>query len=403
MKEYRTLVLSTADAVFRVDRIPSVDPEEIASIAGNLLAAESPLEPEEMVFSHETVFSDPGVDGEGAFSVVVAVAAPIAAVERVRESAGVDAGGVARVDVAAFCRAHGFAAAPEVPAEGVCPVLYSEDGRLTLVVLRDRKAVFARSLCALRAAKPASAASMIRLALMRAEEACGAGALASLLFDGGDDAVREAAEGVARLLGVQAAPVAVSATPEAGALARTAAGASLNLFPETWREALSERAFKRRFFGGIVIAAAAWVVLTAVLFGYPALQRGRVKRLESAVAANAAVENAVNEIRERINVITRYSDRTYSPLEMLREVSIAKPDDVTFTSFRFDAPRREASVEATAHSTAPAYEFSNRLKSSPLIARNTFVTGPTENRGSGQTSFTLRIEFTGAGEGGANP
>lgn len=401
MKEYRTLVLPTADAVFRVDRIPSVEPDEIASIAGNLLAAESPLEPEEMVFSHETVFSDPGVEGEGAYSVVVAVAAPIAAAERVRESAGVDAGEVARVDVAAFCRAHALASAAEVPAEDFCPVLYSEDGRLTLVVLRDRKAVFARSLCALRTAKSASVASMIRLALMRAEEACGAGAASVLLFDGGDDAVRTAAEGVAALLGCTAAPVAVSASPEAGALARTAAGSSLNLFPETWRAALSERAFKRRFFGGIVIAAAAWIVLAAVLFGYPAILRGRVSRLENAVSANVEAENSVNEIRERINIISRYSDRTYSPLEMLREVSLAKPDDITFTSFRFDAPRREASVDATAHSTAPAYEFSNRLKSSPLIARNSFVSGPTENRGSGQTSFTLRIEFTGGGEGGA--
>lgn len=400
MKEYRTLVLPTADAVFRVDRIPSVDPDEIASIACNLLAAESPLEPEEMVFSHETAFSDPGTDGEGAYSVVVSAAAPVSAVERVRESAGADAASVARVDVAAFCRAHALASAAEVPDDGFCPVLYAEDGRLTLVVLRWRRAVFARSLCALRAVKPAAAASMIRIALMRAEEACGAGPAPVLLFDGGDDAVRAAAEGVAPLLGAAAAPVAAPASPEAGAVARTAAGSALNLFPETWKAALSERAFKRRFFGGIAVASAAWIALAAVLFGCPALQRGRLKRLESAVAANAEAENAVNETRERINVIARYSDRTYSPLELLREVSIAKPDDVTFTSFRFDAPRREASVDATAHSTAPAYEFSNRLKSSPLIARNTFVSGPTENRGSGRTSFTLHIEFTGGAEGG---
>ena len=58
-------------------------------------------------------------------------------------------------------------------------------------------------------------------------------------------------------------------------------------------------------------------------------------------------------------------------------------------------------MEASASGSALAYEFSNRLKSSPLFSRNDIVSGPTENRNTGKTSFQLRLTFAGEGEGDA--
>ena len=75
------------------------------------------------------------------------------------------------------------------------------------------------------------------------------------------------------------------------------------------------------------------------------------------------------------------------------------PDGVTLTRLSYDAARREASVECSALSSSPAYEMSNRLKVSPLLARNDIVAGPTENKGTGRTTFTIRLAFAGGGEG----
>ena len=41
-----TLAIPTADLLFRAERIPSSDPDDIAQIARNLLEAESPLDPD---------------------------------------------------------------------------------------------------------------------------------------------------------------------------------------------------------------------------------------------------------------------------------------------------------------------------------------------------------------------
>ena len=139
-------------------------------------------------------------------------------------------------------------------------------------------------------------------------------------------------------------------------------------------------------------------MLALFLFGWPSLLGSRIKARQARVDAAAPAEAAVQEVRDRIRIIDRYSDRTYSPLEVLREVSLALPENVTLARLSYDAARREASVECTALSSQPAYEMSNRLKVSPLFARNDIVAGPTENKSIGRTTFTIRLLFAG-GEG----
>ena len=177
----------------------------------------------------------------------------------------------------------------------------------------------------------------------------------------------------------------------------------MSLFPDGWRATLAERRARKRAglaFGG---AAALWVALALVLFGWPSVLGSRIKARQARVDAAAPAEAAVQEVRDRIRIIDRYSDRTYSPLEVLREVSLAMPEGVTLARLSYDAARREASVECSALTSQPAYEMSNRLKVSPLFARNDIVAGPTENKGTGRTTFTIRLLFAGGadGEGGA--
>ena len=147
----------------------------------------------------------------------------------------------------------------------------------------------------------------------------------------------------------------------------------------------------------------AWIALVGVLWGWPAALAARQAALQKQVDALEPAESAVREVRERIRLIERYSDRTFSPLEVLREVSLALPQGVTLKNYSYESARREASVEAEARASAPAYDFSNRLKSSPLLARNDIVSGPTENRNTGKTGFKIRMAFATPEDGAAGP
>lgn len=398
--ESATLALPTADLLFRAERIPSSDSGEVAQAARLLLEAESPLDPSEMVFAHEVLSSD----AEG--TLVLAAAAPVAAVERLREAAGADPSAVARVDAAALGLARNLAGRPEFAASGRQPVFAEEDGRLVLMLFEDGRPALVRPAGSARAASGPALASALRLALLEAEMARGPmDAAPALLVSPSGSALLPAATAAATAAGRELRVLDAAALPPAafGCARRTLEGASFDLFPDAWRAALAERRSRRRAALALGGAAALWVVLALVLFGWPSLLGSRIQARQARVDAAAPAEAAVQEVRDRIRIIDRYSDRTYSPLEVLREVSLAMPEGVTLARLSYDAARREASVECSALSSQPAYEMSNRLKVSPLFARNDIVAGPTENKGTGRTTFTIRLLFAGGGEEGGAP
>lgn len=398
--ESATLALPTADLLFRAEHIPSSDSGEVAQAARLLLEAESPLDPSEMVFAHEVLSSD----AEG--TLVLAAAAPVAAVERLREAAGADPAAIARVDAAALGLARNLAGRPEFAASGRQPVFAEEDGRLVLMLFEDGRPALVRPAGSARTASGPALASALRLALLEAEMARGPmDAAPALLVSPSGSALLAAATAAATATGRELRVLDAAALPPAafGCARRTLEGASFDLFPDAWRAALAERRSRRRAALALGGAAALWVVLALVLFGWPSLLGSRIQARQARVDAAAPAEAAVQEVRDRIRIIDRYSDRTYSPLEVLREVSLAMPEGVTLARLSYDAARREASVECSALSSQPAYEMSNRLKVSPLFARNDIVAGPTENKGTGRTTFTIRLLFAGGGEeGGAS-
>lgn len=387
-----TLAVPTADLAVRVETLPSADPAEIALLAANLMEAEAPLDPSEMVFGHEILST-----GEGN-ALVLCAAAPAAAVERLRAAAGTDPGRVLRVDAAALGAPRALAGSPDAAPEGRQPVLFEEDGRATLLLLEDGKPAALRSVCPLRAATPAAVAAAVRLALAQAEIARGPASAAPLLFCG--SALRDAASAAARATGREAKELAPQVlAPQAlagGAAARTVDGVPFDLFPPAWREALGTRRWRRTFAAAVAAGAALWAALAAFLFGWPALLEARAESLRAQVAANQAAEDEVRQFRDRIAIVDRYADRTYSALEVLREVALAMPGGVTLSKFNYDAARHEASLEGVSASSAPAYEFSNRMKASPLFLRTSIVNGPTVNRSTGKTGYTILLNLASA-------
>lgn len=401
-----TLVLPTADTIFRRLDVPSDDPDEIADIAAAQMEQESPLDPAEMVFSHEILQTREG------HASVLAVAAAAAAVEALRDAAGVDPGRVARVDAAALGLARALQGYPAVAATGLQPVLAEEDGNLILLLLEGGLLVMARVLAPLAAAQASGVATAVRLAMLQsaARDDDGRGSApepetpAPVLVLSGAPALKALGEAAAERLGRACTALSPTELPSAaaGAASRTLEDVTLNLFPEAWVTKLADRSYRRRFLLGSLGAFLVWLLLVAGLYAWPLLLSARETVLRAEVQRLEPEEHAVNEIRERIRMIDRYSDRSFSPLEVLREVSLSLPEGVTLTAYRYDAVRREATVEAsTPNGTLPAYEFSNRLKASNLFASDTFVSGPTESKSGERTTFTLRLAFAEEAKGGA--
>lgn len=402
-----SLVLPLKDSFCKILRIPSADSSEIALIARNMMEADAPLDPSEMVFSHETLETAPGgADGDGGSALVIAVSAPVSAVDALRSAAGCDAGRIDRVDVFPLALATALSKRDASLLEGRRPALADFDGRIALIVFDAGRPVVARDLGSTVSAAAPSLTLALRLALVQAERDNGSAEPSPLLVLTSALPFQTAATTAAKALGLK---TQIVPEPRPEEIAFSAASRSLsadgrlcNLFPDSWQSMLSDRKFKRSFATGIAGAFAIWLALACTLFGWPALLSMRETALQNEVDRLAPEESAVDQFRNRIKIIERYSDRTWSPLEVLREVAIALPQGVTLTMFRQDAGKREALVEASARASAPAYDFSNRLKESPLFERNDIVAGPTENRNTGRTSFQLRLTFTPKdGDGGA--
>ena len=388
--EGATLVLGSGSALFRAESVPSSDADEIAEIMRNQLETESPLDPEQMVFSHEILRR------EGERTLVLAAAAPVATVEALREKAAVPASRVDRVDVALLGLLRLLRGRPEVPAEGRVPVLAEEGGSLHLALLEGGVPVLLRSAGPVRAAAGGRLANAIRLAALQAEMSRGSAPLGPVLLVSSDATLRDAGRQAAEALGVpfRTLDPATLPPPAFGAALRTVEGEGMNLFPDAWRSALDDRRYRRRFAFGIAVGAVLWLVLFAFLYGFPWLLERRLRALENESEALAPAEAEVDQIGGRLLLIDEYSDRTYSPLETLLEVCLAMPQDVELSAFTYTADPGNALLEITSPTQQKAFDFFERLKPSPLFARTEFVTPPAQDRNSRRVTSSINLTFT---------
>ena len=385
-----TLVLGSGSALFRAESVPTSNPSEIADIMRNQLETESPLDPEQMVFSHEILRR------EGERTLVLAAAAPVAAVEALREKAGVPPSRVDRVDVALLGLLPLLRGRPEASSEGRVPVLVEEGGSLLLALLEGGLPVLVRSAGPARSADGARLANAVRLAALQAEMSRGPSPLGALLLVSADAGLWAAGRRAAEALGVpfRTLDPATLPPPAFGAALRTVEGEGLNLFPDAWRSALDDRRYRRRFALGIAAGAVLWLVLFGYLYGLPWLLERRLRALEKESDRLAPAEAEVDQIGGRLLLIETYSDRTYSPLETLREVCLAMPEGVTLSAFTYNAEQGNAILEVATPTQQRVFDLFERLKPSPLFARTEFVTPPARNRTLNRFTSTIRLTFT---------
>lgn len=390
-----TFCIESRLAQFQYLEVPAGDDAEIAEMAA--LQAESrkllPLPAEEMTLGIEVL-------ERGAETLrLLLCAVPTAALDAIPVHTGLAPERIRRIDVAALAALR---AAPTPSGDGARRLrLMEESGELTAIVLDDGKPVLVRALGPV-AAPPALAMRLLRLSLLQAEaEQDSARPLVGIEIDAGASLPEEwlaALGALAPVAPVSPATLSSSGSSQParsgaaiGAALRSGKGATFDLVPAAWREEQAARSHRRGMLRVLGAAAVIWLLCALALFlGPKAIDRLCASEQAAVDALEPAVRD-VSDVRHRVRLIRDYSDRTYSPLEVLREISILLPDGITLVDMRYKREEARVTVRATANSTELAYAFKQSVDDSALFSESKFSSGPTTNARTGGADFELTI------------
>jgi len=174
-------------------------------------------------------------------------------------------------------------------------------------------------------------------------------------------------------------------------------GPLLDLTPESWRVSGGEKLFRHRMLMGAFIIIGIWTLCIVLFSGSLLYQERRVLSLNAELKNTQGPADEVMSIRKRVAIITRYSDRTRSSLECLREISMLLPEGVEITSFEYKRTGTPPgiTINGQAPSVALVYEFKASLDSSKLFMKGT-IKGPYEQKG--RQVFQIDMRLPGGGE-----
>jgi hypothetical protein len=146
-----------------------------------------------------------------------------------------------------------------------------------------------------------------------------------------------------------------------GLAKREAAKATMDLTPQSWRE-MAKKAQRRHMaiFGGLLLALA-WGACAAYFVLAPLQKEQELAALRAEYNALGPKYNEYLTLRNRLELIERYQDRSNSALEILRLVCEAKPKGVTFLSLNFQQ-KNIIKISANAETTADVYAFKEALE-----------------------------------------
>jgi len=168
----------------------------------------------------------------------------------------------------------------------------------------------------------------------------------------------------------------------------------IDLTPPYWRDALKEGAVRKRVLAAVVVATAIWAVFMVVLFSGPIVYTQLTKGVKSKSKLHARQYKAVSDTRKRVNLILSYTNREYSPLEMLRVVSGYLPQGITLTGFNF---KKQEGVKISGDADQPTlvYQFKNAITEDHLFETVDLI-GPSASRD--KHKFEINALFKGVAE-----
>ena len=294
------LALPLTHLLVKIVRVPAG--EDPVAVATPIVKALSPFPDEDLTVSCETVSeSESG-------SVVIAAAMPESSADDVAEALDEKKLTVTRVD--ALVLGH---------LRSAWGRLDVSDGRRRIVRLRSPDCI---SLFVLDGDSPVAISAVVddsdlargeMLARLEAEDFAGPKPLADTV-DLGEAQGDEALEGIAE---------------------RSEDPSSLNALPASWREMMEETRFKAKLVKFLFVAGAVWALVMTVLLGVPVAYGFMTDHQKGLSRQHSRKYREVVSMKERVEIVRKYSDHTLGALEIMKAVSDRLPEGVTRTSWSY--------------------------------------------------------------------
>jgi hypothetical protein len=197
------------------------------------------------------------------------------------------------------------------------------------------------------------------LCLLEAEAFGGAAPLAEIVLAGAVEAAGiDTLAPVRRIeIGEDAALIGVSE--------RSQEPASLNALPAAWREVLEETRFKAKLTKSLAAAGGVWAAILIVLFGVPVVFGFLEDHQKALCKEHARQYKAVREMKEKTELVRKYSDHSRGALEIMKAVSDRLPQGITLLNWNF---KRDEGVKVSgeADSAELVYQFKDAMSAIEL-------------------------------------
>jgi hypothetical protein len=381
------LALPLSRLVVKMVRVS--EEEDAVAAASGILAAISPFPDEPLTVSCETVReTEKG-------RVVLAAALPEGAADDIASALDAAKINVTRVDILSLGELR-----------GLWPQL--SDGRTGVRRLVLLKGVDCLSLFVLDDDQPSAVRAItsegdlrreVMLSLLEAEDFGGTKPLSEIVTAGDVDVSGlESFASVRRLeTGEDRIALALKGVEE-----RTGEQSSLDALPESWREVLEETRFKAKLKKFLAISGGIWALVMLVLFGVPFVFGLLTDRQKSLCKEHSRQYKSVLAMKEKVNLVRKYSDHARGALETMKMVSDLLPlpegsdsscIELTSWNFKRKEDDRTSGVRFSgeADSTALVYQFKDALADCGLFEQ-VDLQGPSAIKG-GRQRFDMDCRF----------
>ena len=383
------LALPLSRLVVKMVRVS--EEEDAVAAASGILAAISPFPDEPLTVSCETVReTEKG-------RVVLAAALPEGAADDIADALDAAKINVTRVDILSLGELRGLWPQLSNGRVGVRRlVLLKSADCLSLFVLDDDQPSAVRAITS-----EGDLRREVMLSLLEAEDFGGAKPLSEIVVSGDVDV--SGLEQFATVRRIQAGEDRVALALK-GVEERSGESSSLDALPESWREVLEETRFKAKLKKFLAIAGGIWAFVMLVLFGVPVVFGLLTDRQKSLCRDHSRQYKSVLAMKEKVDLVRKYSDHARGALETMKMVSdlLPLPDgsdssciELNSWNFRREDGEHSGGVKFSgeADSTALVYQFKDALVDCGLFAQ-VDLQGPSAGKG-GRQRFDIDCRFEG--------
>lgn len=140
----------------------------------------------------------------------------------------------------------------------------------------------------------------------------------------------------------------------------------IDLAPAEWGQEFANRRVQRTALAVAAGLVGVWLLVFLAGLAALQLQKSRTGRLKAAYNAVARTADEVRQVKDQVESLSRYSDRSRSGLECLREVTALLPPGVELSSFEYQKYDK-VFLRGSSDASDPVYDFFKQLEGSEMF------------------------------------